>query len=396
MCFTPQNQKTSGVAKTSQGSKIKAKSIEMAPVIGKVLHQPVARVELINPWGWFCFRTSHPHEGYYDLQTRVVFGRHATPKKKKLFYLLKFLPNLRSSWIFVESKLHPKLSKKPPSYWFLHPLPHLHVSSLPTLDVFKPLSHRGWTIINQCTTIQQKNYQPQGGGSRSGPPSTVVLAQFWLVSLVVETILGISPSSCLYGKGYHWLISLAFQGDISFQTAGTMRKLSVHKPSFLQECSRCMDLFLCPKDLLPTPFFRQKKLTPRKFNSSPLKNGGWKMILSYWVLVTFQGRAVKLREGTLPPSWFTAKKGAPNTFMSRCTGILKLPTQTLSWFNDKKNPSQISINICIKFDSPPKRKWVLQWPHHINHHGKTTAMYWFPVWYSFLFIHLPPPHGSNR
>ncbi len=25
---------------------------------------------------------------------------------------------------------------------------------------------------------------------------------------------------------------------------------------------------------------------------------GWKTILSYWVSVTFQGRAVKLREGT--------------------------------------------------------------------------------------------------
>ena len=38
-------------------------------------------------------------------------------------------------------------------------------------------------------------------------------------------------------------------------------------------------------------------MTPPKFNSSPLKNGGWKTILSYWVSVTFQGRAVKLGEG---------------------------------------------------------------------------------------------------
>ena len=89
----------------------------------------------------------------------------------------------------------------------------------------------------------------------------VSFAQFWLVSLVVETILGILPSSCLYGGGYHWLISLAFQGDISFQTAGTMRKLSVRYFSFLQECSRFMDLFLCPKDLLQHPFFDNKKLT---------------------------------------------------------------------------------------------------------------------------------------
>ena len=34
-----------------------------------------------------------------------------------------------------------------------------------------------------------------------------------------------------------------------------------------------------------------------KFNSSPLKNDGWEMILSFWVLETFQGRAVKLQVG---------------------------------------------------------------------------------------------------
>ena len=38
-------------------------------------------------------------------------------------------------------------------------------------------------------------------------------------------------------------------------------------------------------------------LTPLKFNSSPLKIGGWKTILAYWGPVTFQGRTVKLREG---------------------------------------------------------------------------------------------------
>ena len=41
----------------------------------------------------------------------------------------------------------------------------------------------------------------------------------------------------------------------------------------------------------------QISYTPPKFDSSPLKNGGWKTILSYWVSVTFRGRAVKLREG---------------------------------------------------------------------------------------------------
>ena len=34
-----------------------------------------------------------------------------------------------------------------------------------------------------------------------------------------------------------------------------------------------------------------------KFNSSPLKNSDWKMNLSFWGAVTFQGRAVKLEVG---------------------------------------------------------------------------------------------------
>ena len=60
--------------------------------------------------------------------------------------------------------------------------------------------------------------------------------------------------------------------------------------------------------------FFLEKVGPLKFNSSPLKNFSWKTILSFWVLVTFQGRAVKLRggfcnivflfEGTLGKCWF--------------------------------------------------------------------------------------------
>ena len=41
-------------------------------------------------------------------------------------------------------------------------------------------------------------------------------------------------------------------------------------------------------------FWMIKWLPPWSFNRSNLKNGGWKTILSYWVLVTFQGQAVKL------------------------------------------------------------------------------------------------------
>ncbi len=39
-----------------------------------------------------------------------------------------------------------------------------------------------------------------------------------------------------------------------------------------------------------------KQIPPRSL-TYPLKNGGWKTILSYWVSGTFQGRTVKLREG---------------------------------------------------------------------------------------------------
>ena len=43
--------------------------------------------------------------------------------------------------------------------------------------------------------------------------------------------------------------------------------------------------------------YRSIFCTPPKFNSSPLKKGGWKTHLSSWGSVTFQGRTVKLREG---------------------------------------------------------------------------------------------------
>ena len=45
---------------------------------------------------------------------------------------------------------------------------------------------------------------------------------------------------------------------------------------------------------------KKKMITPPKFNSSPLKNDCWEMILSFWVSVTFQGRTVSFREG-IPP-----------------------------------------------------------------------------------------------
>ena len=38
---------------------------------------------------------------------------------------------------------------------------------------------------------------------------------------------------------------------------------------------------------------RMRGFHPRKFNSSPLKNDGWKTILSFWVSAYFEGRTVK-------------------------------------------------------------------------------------------------------
>ena len=46
----------------------------------------------------------------------------------------------------------------------------------------------------------------------------------------------------------------------------------------------------------PSVIFREGFATDGSM-ALPVKNGGWKTILSYWVSVTFQGRTVKLRGG---------------------------------------------------------------------------------------------------
>ena len=47
---------------------------------------------------------------------------------------------------------------------------------------------------------------------------------------------------------------------------------------------------------------RNFAIHPRSLTASfPLKNGGWKTNLSYWGLLTLQGRTVKLREGNSNP-----------------------------------------------------------------------------------------------
>ena len=52
-----------------------------------------------------------------------------------------------------------------------------------------------------------------------------------------------------------------------------------------------------PRKLRPKRVQSAHWLTPPKVNSSPLKNGGWKTSLSYWVSVTFEGRTVQLWVG---------------------------------------------------------------------------------------------------
>ena len=55
-------------------------------------------------------------------------------------------------------------------------------------------------------------------------------------------------------------------------------------------------------------------VTTPKFNSSPMKNDGWKTILSFWGPACFQGRTVKLREGNLPTRFHqvTSNRWDPN------------------------------------------------------------------------------------
>ena len=85
------------------------------------------------------------------------------------------------------------------------------------------------------------------------------------------------------------------------------------------------------------------------------------------------------------------KKGLPTLSFQGFSRGLEITNSNTAMFNDKKNPSQISINICIKFDSPPKRKWVLQWPHHINHHWKQLPCTGFQYGiHSYSSIFLPP------
>ena len=92
--------------------------------------------------------------------------------------------------------------------------------------------------------------------------------------------------------------------------------------------------------------------TPWKFNSSPLKNGGWKTILSYWGLVTLQGRTVKLREGIITSKWgfgrsFSFLNGWFVGSMLIFQGVHDMITSKCSTFCWKKPSAKAFVEVLI-------------------------------------------------
>ncbi len=93
-----------------------------------------------------------------------------------------------------------------------------------------------------------------------------------------------------YGLRIRFVLKGSFLGGWNFRTSLPSRKLrwqwKIHhlKMYFLLK----MGIFQCHVSFQGS--------TPPKFNSSPLKNDGWEMILSFWVSAYLQGRHVKLQE----------------------------------------------------------------------------------------------------
>ena len=122
------------------------------------------------------------------------------------------------------------------------------------------------------------------------------------------------------------------------------------KTSALGRCNLLMDL----NDVHPAS------------STEPLKNGGWKTILSYWVSVTLQGRTVKLPEGmTITPSFSNLQVTEGLSHVQRghalqtqdgniCTTMVRstlLTTMCMieeiaSKRFDKNSKSEISTKIC--------------------------------------------------
>ena len=73
--------------------------------------------------------------------------------------------------------------------------------------------------------------------------------------------------------------------------SGTSRKLRGDTDADREgaDVMSSLGVLISPNSTRWAPKLNHLKLTPPKFNSSPLKNDGWKMILSYWVSAYFQG-----------------------------------------------------------------------------------------------------------
>ena len=81
--------------------------------------------------------------------------------------------------------------------------------------------------------------------------------------------------------------------------------------------------------------------TPPKFNSSPLKNGGWKTSLSYWGLVTFQGQTVSLPGGYVIKTLPLIVKVKVNLEKSLSKKLISSPNPYISRTSNKRNPQRV-------------------------------------------------------
>ena len=144
---------------------------------------------------------------------------------------------------------------------------------------------------------------------KSAGPKTIIAPYFCFGVNQICTIFYIcTHNNPLVLAG--WIINSAGSSDGftrwngGFWVSKLFGSLETSKSEMVKNSSNKLEWFRFSTFL---PSKRSKWATPPKFNSSPLQHDGWKTILSYWVSVTFQGRAAKLREGTIllenPPTF---------------------------------------------------------------------------------------------
>ena len=361
------------ITTTVQGSKIKAKSIEMAPVIGKVLVESTRGTSWVDgcweqktcqkPMRMICFRTSHPHNRRLLQLAGCFLVDMPLPKTNICFIFWNFYPISDLPGFLLNQNLHPQINYKtpPPKRKLLirtssSSPPRFFPPKKKTLDdVFKPLSHRGWTIWPSSIRYYNsaKTTTPQRGGSRSAPPSTVVLESV-LLNLIGQFggwdysrhIPKFMPLWCgiplvdfasLPAFEYFPIKNIAFTVFPLYLHASSSRETFLFKLLELSEGYRftCCSLhfkgvpgsclLLCPKCNWQRRFFPEEKFA-------------------------------------LPLSWCSEKKGL-NTFISRFTGGLILPTQTLHF--DNENPSTLPATFASSL-IPPQKNGYFNDPHHIT------------------------------